>query len=103
MNAKSILGGCVGSLIAIVGAQAADLPVKAQPVQYVKICSMYGVGFYYIPGTDMCLRVGGYVRSQAEWGSTQGLPFGSSYNGLYSSSALNSQSLINAQNPRQSD
>ena len=64
---------------------------------------MYGVGFYYIPGTDMCLRVGGYVRSQAEWGSTQGLPFGSSYNGLYSSSALNSQSLINAQNTRQSD
>ena len=49
----------------------------------MKICSLYGVGFYYIPGTDMCLKVGGYVRAQAEWGSTQGLPFGSTYNGLY--------------------
>ena len=76
MNAKSILGGCVGSLIAIAGAQAADLPVKAQPIQYVKICSLYGVGFYYIPGTDMCIKVGGYVRSQAEWGSSNGIPAG---------------------------
>src|SRR6187401_1040826 len=80
------------------GSQAADLPVKAQPVQYVKICSLYGVGFYYIPGTDMCLKVGGYVRAQAEWGSTQGLPFGSSYNGLYSASNIN-----NALFTRQSD
>src|SRR6187401_3788857 len=103
MRIRTFLIGCAGGLLALTGAQAADLPVKAQPVQYMKICSMYGVGFYYIPGTDMCLRVGGYVRAQAEWGSTQGLPFGSTYNGLYSSSALNSQSLINAQNTRQSD
>src|SRR5260370_9826066 len=38
------------------------MPVKAAPVQYVKICSLYGDGFYYIPGTDICLKVGGYVR-----------------------------------------
>jgi hypothetical protein len=44
------------------GAQAADLPVKAKPVQYVKICSLYGAGFYYIPGTDTCLKIGGWVR-----------------------------------------
>jgi hypothetical protein len=47
------------------GAQAADLPVKAKPVNYVKICSAYGAGFYYIPGTDICLRVGGFIYS--EW------------------------------------
>jgi len=34
------------------------------------------VGFYYIPGTDMCIKVGGYVRSQAEWGSSNGIPAG---------------------------
>ena len=34
----------------------------SQPVQYVKICSLYGVGFYYIPGTDMCIKVGGWAR-----------------------------------------
>jgi hypothetical protein len=44
------------------GAQAADLPVKAKPVEYVKICSLYGAGFYYIPGTDTCLKFGGYLR-----------------------------------------
>ncbi len=86
MRIKSPLIGCVGGLIALTSAQAADLPVKAKPVEYVKICSLYGVGFYYIPGTDMCLKVGGYVRFQAEYGSTQGLPFGSTYNGLYTAS-----------------
>jgi hypothetical protein len=38
------------------------MPVKAAPVQYVKICSLYGGGFYYIPGTDTCLKMGGYLR-----------------------------------------
>jgi Porin subfamily len=89
MKIKTFLVGFVGGLVALTSAQAADLPVKAKPVEYVKICSLYGVGFYYIPGTDMCLKVGGYVRSQVEWGSTQGLPFGSSYNGLYTASNLN--------------
>jgi hypothetical protein len=52
----------------VAGAQAADLPVKAKPIQYVKICNLYGVGFYYIPGTDMCIKIGGYVRFEAAWG-----------------------------------
>ena len=43
------------------------MPVKAAPVQYVKICSLYGDGFYYIPGTDTCLKMGGYFRVQAEY------------------------------------
>ena len=30
----------------------------------MKICSLYGAGFYYIPGTDTCLKVGGYVRAE---------------------------------------
>ena len=48
------------------GAQAADLPTrKAAPVQYVRICDAYGAGFFYIPGTDTCLRVGGLVM--ADW------------------------------------
>lgn len=47
------------------GAQAADLPVKAKAVEYVKICSLYGAGFYYIPGTDTCIKLGGYLRVHA--------------------------------------
>src|SRR3972149_11419346 len=61
---KSLLLGTAAGLVAMVGAQAADLPVKAKPVQYVKICSLYGAGYYYIPGTDTCLKVGGWVRLQ---------------------------------------
>ena len=61
---KGLLLGTAAGLVAVAGAHAADLPVKAAPVQYVKICSLYGDGFYYIPGTDICLKVGGYVRGE---------------------------------------
>ena len=64
---KSLLLGSAAGLVAVAGAQAADLPVKAKPVQYVKICSLYGVGFYYIPGTDMCIKIGGWVRFEASY------------------------------------
>src|SRR5258707_6727565 len=61
---KSLLLGTAAGLVAVAGAQAADMPVKAAPVQYVKICSLYGDGFYYIPGTDICPKIGGYVRGE---------------------------------------
>ena len=67
---KSLLLGTAAGLVAVAGAQAADMPVKAAPVQYVKICTLYGDGFYYIPGTDICLKIGGYVR--AEYGYNYG-------------------------------
>src|SRR2546430_2170906 len=38
---KSLLLGTAAGLVAVAGAQAADLPVKAKPVEYVKICSVY--------------------------------------------------------------
>ena len=60
---RGLLGAAAG-IAMVSGAQAADMPVKAKPVEYVKICSAYGAGFYYIPGTDICLRVGGYVYSE---------------------------------------
>ena len=59
---KGLLLGTAAGLVAMSGAQAADLPVKAKAVQYVKICSLYGAGFYYIPGTDTCIKFGGYLR-----------------------------------------
>jgi len=34
----------------------------------VKICSLYGAGFYYIPGTDTCLKIGGWTRVYDAWG-----------------------------------
>ena len=55
---KSLLLGSAAGIVAVAGTQAADLPVKAKPVEYVKICSLYGDGFYYIPGTDTCIKMG---------------------------------------------
>jgi hypothetical protein len=61
---RSLLLGSAAGVVALTGAQAADLPVKAKPVEYVKICSLYGAGFYYIPGTDTCIRIGGHIRAE---------------------------------------
>src|SRR5262244_3484140 len=59
---KSLVLGTAASLLAVGTAGAADLPVKAKAVEYVRICSLYGAGFFYIPGTDTCIKLGGYLR-----------------------------------------
>ena len=57
------------------GAQAADLPVKAKAVEYVRICTLYGAGFFYIPGTDTCIKLGGYLRADTTFnGGAHGAP-----------------------------
>jgi hypothetical protein len=63
---KSLLLGSAAGLVAVAGAQAADMPVKAKAVEYVKVCSLYGEGYFYVPGTDTCLKLGGYLRVQVE-------------------------------------
>lgn len=30
---------------------------NAQPVEYVRVCSIFGAEFFYLPGTDICLNV----------------------------------------------
>jgi hypothetical protein len=62
---RSLILGSAAGMIAMTGAHAADLPVKAKAVEYVKVCSLYGAGFWYIPGTDTCIRIGGAIRIDA--------------------------------------
>jgi hypothetical protein len=64
MNIKSLLLGSAAALVAVSGARAADAVVIAEPepMEYVRVCDTYGVGFYYIPGTETCLKVSGYIR-----------------------------------------
>lgn len=68
-RSASVIGklalGVTASVILIADVEAADLPVKARPVQYVKICSLYGAGYYYIPGTETCIKLSGYMRADA--------------------------------------
>jgi hypothetical protein len=69
---KSLLLGSAATLVALAGAHAADLPSqKAAPVSYVKICDAYGAGFFFIPGTDTCVKLGGYVRVEYQYTPAQ--------------------------------
>jgi len=69
---KSLLLGSSATLVAVTGAQAADLPSKkAAPATYVKVCDAYGAGFFVIPGTDTCVRIGGYVRAEYQYVPSQ--------------------------------
>jgi len=64
MNIKSLLLGSAAVLVAATGARAADAIVIAEPepVEYVRVCDTYGAGYFYIPGTETCMRIHGYVR-----------------------------------------
>ncbi len=65
---KGLLLGSAAALTGVAGvsgARAADLPARAAaPIEYVRICDAYGAGFFYIPGTETCLRVGGLVLGE---------------------------------------
>ncbi|WP_234188597.1 porin [Shinella sp. NM-101] len=73
MNIKSLLIGSAAALAAVSGAQAADAIVAAEPepMEYVRVCDAFGTGFFYIPGTETCLKIGGYVRFQTDFGRDQ--------------------------------
>jgi hypothetical protein len=64
MNIKSLLLGSAAAMVAATGARAADAIVIAEPepMEYVRICDVYGAGYFYIPGTETCLKIGGWVR-----------------------------------------
>src|SRR5579862_42363 len=66
---KRVLLASAAGIFAVAGAQAADLPVKAQPVEYVRVCSLYGAGFWYVPGTDTCVKIGAFARLQVAYGA----------------------------------
>ncbi|MCC0043423.1 MAG: porin [Brucellaceae bacterium] len=82
MKLKSLLIGSAAVMAVSTGAaKAADAIVMAEPepMEYVRICDVYGTGFYYIPGTETCLAIGGYYRFQLNFGST-GAAFASNMN-----------------------
>jgi hypothetical protein len=69
MNIKSLLLGSAAALAVVSGAQAADAIVAAEPepVEYVRVCDAYGTGYFYIPGTETCLKIEGLVRFQVDF------------------------------------
>ncbi len=72
---RNFVLGSAASILAATAAQAADLPIKAKAVEYVRVCSLYGAGFFYIPGTDTCIKIGGYLRVDTTFnGGSHGTP-----------------------------
>ena len=73
MNIKSLLIGSAAALAAVSGAQAADAIVAAEPepLEYVRVCDAFGTGFFYIPGTETCLKFDGYIRFQTDFGRNE--------------------------------
>ncbi|MEM9207016.1 MAG: porin [Pseudomonadota bacterium] len=63
---KSALLGTAAALMAATGAQAADLTPEPT-FDFVRICDAYGDGYYFIPRTETCLRISGYVQWRATY------------------------------------
>jgi hypothetical protein len=82
MNFKTLLLGSAAAMLLAGGAQAADLTV-AEPVDYVKVCDAFGAGFFYSPGTDTCIKIGGYVKFGTSFGDRSDL---GTFNGAYADS-----------------
>lgn len=62
---KSIIAGFLLSILPV-SAFAADSVIYQEPeaVQFVRVCDTYGSGYFYIPGTETCLGLGGDIRAQ---------------------------------------
>src|SRR5262249_53874635 len=76
-SVRCLLMGSAAGLMAVSASQAADLPVKAAPVEYVKVCNLYGAGVWYVPGTDTCMKIGIFVRTSYGINANGTTPIGS--------------------------
>ena len=71
MKIKSLLLGSAAAMFAVSGASAADAIIAAEPepVEYVRVCDAFGAGYFYIPGTETCLKLSGFVRMDINFDS----------------------------------
>ena len=85
MKLKTLLLSSAAAFMVVGGAQAADLSI-AEPVDYVKVCDAFGAGYWYIPGSDTCLKIGGLVRADVNFHSTAATSWGTSSTSAHSAS-----------------
>ena len=88
---KRLFSALVGAPLLLA---AGILPVQAKPVEYVRVCSAYGAGYYYMPGTDVCLNANtGATKQATENGTYSGeseiaARFNDAFEGIAVSSAM---------------
>ncbi len=70
MTIRAILFASAAALSSASSVFAADAIVAAEPepMEYVRVCDAFGTGYFYIPGTETCLKIGGYVRTEYRFG-----------------------------------
>ena len=78
IKASTLILGSAAGLIALseAGHRRADLPVKAKAVEYVQgLLSCTAPASSTFPGTDTCIKLGGYLRADVTFnGGTHGAP-----------------------------
>ena len=63
----------VAALVALQAASAAELPSRqAQPAPAAKKCRIEGQDGVFLPGSETCMRVSGYINAQAAFGTVGG-------------------------------
>lgn len=74
MTLKYAFMATVAALAFTSAAKAADAIVAAEPepAEYVKVCDAFGKGYFYIPGTETCISLGGYIRNDIRGGDLLG-------------------------------
>ncbi|SIQ50419.1 Porin subfamily protein [Rhizobium sp. RU33A] len=95
MNIKSLLLGSAAALAVVSGAQAADAIVAAEPepMEYVRVCDAFGTGYFYIPGTETCLKIGGEVRATVSFDESSAEDWDSNVRARLSFEAKNDSEL----------
>ncbi|WP_455480509.1 porin [Bartonella sp. B12(2025)] len=67
MNTKILFLSSLSSaavFLAIPEAQATSTSIaEEKPAGYIRVCDAYGKGYFYIPGTETCMRLSGNVRA----------------------------------------
>lgn len=83
MNLKHLLLAPAAALLSVGTASAADMVIAPEPVgaNHVEVCDAFGAGFFYIPGSQTCLSIGGYIRFETQF---SGIQTGSALNGDWS-------------------
>jgi hypothetical protein len=92
MTLRTLLLGSAAALLTVGGAQAADL--GAEPVNYVKVCDAFGAGFYYAPGTDTCVKLGGFNRLDVNIKGSEAGPAGNYPNATHTFGMYNILSVV---------
>ena len=78
MKLKTLLLSSAAAFAFVGAAQAADLSV-AEPVDSVRVCDAFGAGYWYIPGSDTCLKIGGFVRMDVNFHDNKGVYAGANH------------------------